>query len=121
MTRRTVLMALLAVAFVTTFSGQALAGGWTVYIYNVRRPSGGIYRAGVSYQASSRERQYTQVYTTEAECKRGIAARVAENKKWRTDFEDYAIVYHNSRPPEGQLRSFVKGYWQYRPSNGRYR
>ena len=49
MFRRTMLYAL-AVLTITSFApAAASAAGWSVYIYNTRRPQNGVYRAGDSY------------------------------------------------------------------------
>lgn len=93
----------------TVAESVAEAGGYTVYIYNTRRPQQGWIRAGL----------VGQVYMpTSAQCRRAIETRVKENKKYRTDFEQFAIVYHNSRPPEGRLRNYVRFQLVYVPGRG---
>ncbi|MEZ6091436.1 MAG: hypothetical protein R3C05_26145 [Pirellulaceae bacterium] len=102
---RTLRIGLFLLLAQTAFSA-ANAGGWTVYIKHTCQNTGWI-RTGFAHD----------LYTDEATCRRSVSDRVNENRRYGTDNEHFAIVYHNSSPPSGALRNFVRGYIAY--SQGR--
>ncbi|MFO0879604.1 MAG: hypothetical protein U0840_19845 [Gemmataceae bacterium] len=86
---------------------RAEAGGYTVYIYNMNSRYGWI-RSGWSHD----------VYTSYQACRSSITSRVNDNKRWRNDWEAFAIVYQSSRPPTGLLRNYSWGIIVYIPGQG---
>lgn len=98
MFRRLLLVAVAALGF-AALPGNAHAVGYTVYIYNTARRDGWK-RTGFSHD----------LYTSRSACYRSIQSRVAENKRYRTDFEAFAIVYSTSQPPYGFLTSLPRGW-----------
>jgi hypothetical protein len=83
------------VAFVGVASAMpvsAQAAGYTVYIYNMRRNDGWT-RTGVD----------KDLYTNYSACNASIQSRIKENRRNRTDFEAFAIVYTTCRPGWGKL------------------
>lgn len=103
-----VLLSMVAVVGLASLSpSSAQASGYTVYIYNTRTNSGWM-RTG-----------FTQdLYTTYSRCRTSIVNRVNENKRYRTDYEAFAIVYQTSSPPWGLLRSYVSAIVVYVPGRG---
>jgi hypothetical protein len=93
------LVAVAALGIGGAVPATAEAGGYTVYIYNTRTNYGWV-RTGFTHD----------LYTSQQACRNSIVRRVNENKRYRTDFEAFAVVYQNSRPPAGLLQSFVSAY-----------
>jgi hypothetical protein len=104
---RCLLLAVATTGIASAFPRSADAQ-YTVYIYNTKRPSNGWFRSGFAHD----------VYTTYSKCRSSIVSRVNENKRYRTDFEAFAIVRHNSRPPAGALRNYVSATIIYIPGRG---
>lgn len=110
LSRQTILRGLLLAVAITGLSSlfpKSADAQYTVYIYNTRRSEGWI-RSGFAHD----------VYTSYARCRSSIVSRVSENRRYRTDFEAFAIVRHSSRPPAGALRNYVSATIIYIPGRG---
>jgi hypothetical protein len=78
---------------VTTAATTAHGAGYTVYILNTRNASACWIRTGFAHD----------LYTSRTACQNSINSRIAENRRNRTDYEKFAIVYTTCAPPTGCL------------------
>ena len=106
---RNLLVAALAVAGFGFAAGGEAKAQYTVYICNVNNNNGWI-RSGTA----------GEVFTTRQACINAIAKRQADNVRWRTDWEAFALVKTGQRPGPGQLNlknvpGGYKGDWRYWP------
>jgi hypothetical protein len=100
MTRRTFFTVVLTVTLTGSLPATVEAGAYTVYKFNLKRAYEGWVRTdttGVS------PHYYPSVYTSGANCLGSIQDRLAENKRYGTQFEAFIIVYTPSYPPSGRL------------------
>jgi hypothetical protein len=107
-TTRFILLAAVTIGLGGGLPTQAKAGGYTVYIYNTRTNYGWV-RTGFTHDL------YQPTYQR---CYSSIVSRVNENRRYRTDWEAFAIVYQNAYPPAGLLRSYVRAWVVYIPGRG---
>ncbi|MFO0959404.1 MAG: hypothetical protein U0800_18545 [Isosphaeraceae bacterium] len=104
---KSMLFAVATIAVAGAMPSKAEAARFTVYIYNTRTNYGWI-RTGFTHD----------LYTSEAACRNSIVNRVNENRRYRTDFEAFAVVYQSSPPPFGLLQGGIRAYIMYFPGRG---
>lgn len=99
---RSALTAALVLAALGFGSASEAKAQYTVYIWNMNRNDGWV-RSGVA----------GTIYTTKQACLNNINARVAENKRFRTNWEAFAVVKTGRRPNPGYLNAQnVQSWWQ---------
>jgi hypothetical protein len=90
---------LAAVATIGVWTSSAEAA-YSVYKYNLNAGWGGWYRT----DTAGGRGYYPSVNTSRANCEASIRQRLAENKKYKTQYEVYIIVYSPTNAPAGPLR-----------------
>lgn len=93
---------------VLTLAALAILGAWTngaeaaysVYKYNLNPGWGGWYRTDTVGQKG----WSPSVNTSRSNCEASIRQRLADNKKFKKQYEVYIIVYSPTNAPAGALK-----------------